>query len=91
MRLVAISADTTEESVELAETLAIGFPLLADPDIKVTSAWGVAMQGRDIAVPSTYVVLPDKTVFWRKVGESAADRARNEEILEAVDRARTAR
>jgi peroxiredoxin len=88
--LAAISADETERSVELADQLAIGFPLLSDTDLKVATAWGVAMQGKDIAVPATFVVLPDRRVFWKKVGESVTDRADNDEILEVVERARAA-
>jgi peroxiredoxin len=88
--LAAISADPSEDSVELAEKLAIGFPLLADTDLKAAIAWGVAMEGRDIAVPATFVVLPDRRVFWKKVGESPMDRADEDELLEVVERARAA-
>jgi peroxiredoxin len=88
--LAAISADAAEESVALADKLAIGFPLLSDTDLRAATAWGVAMQGKDIAVPATFVVLPDRRVFWKKVGESVTDRADNDEILEVVERARAA-
>ena len=90
MGLAAISADSVEESVALADKLALGFPLLSDTDLKAATAWGVAMKGRDIAVPATFVVLPDRRVFWKKVGESMTDRADNDEILEVVGRARAA-
>lgn len=90
MGLAAISADAAEESVALADKLAIGFPLLSDTDLRAATAWGVAMQGKDIAVPATFVVLPDRRVFWKKVGESVTDRADNDEILEVVERARAA-
>jgi len=50
-------------------------------------AYGVAMEGRDIAVPSVFVVLPNGTIFWKQVGESIADRPSNAELLDVVDRA----
>jgi hypothetical protein len=47
----------------------------------VALQWGVAMEGRDIAVPSVFVVLPNGTIFWKKVGENMADRPSSSEIL----------
>ena len=91
MSLVAISADPLEDSVSLAQKLGLGFPLLADTDLAVATRWGVAMKGSDIAVPSTFVVLPDRTVFWKKVGESVPDRASIDQVREVVDRALRAR
>ncbi len=49
--------------------------------------YGVAMQGRDIAIPAVFVVLPRGTVFWKYVGESMSDRPGTDEILAIVDRA----
>ena len=34
MGVAAISADEVEDSVQLADSLAIGFPLLSDTDLK---------------------------------------------------------
>ena len=42
-------------------------------------------------MPATFVVLPDRTIFWRKVGERMTDRPANEEVLEVVERALAAR
>lgn len=53
----------------------------------MASAYGVAMAGRDIAVPAVFVVLPNGTITWRKVGESVSDRPSSAEILDALDKA----
>lgn len=45
------------------------------------------MQGRDIAIPAVFVVLPGGTIFWKYVGESMSDRPSADEILAIVDRA----
>ena len=83
--LVAISVDGLEDSVALAAKLGIGFPLLADPGLKTALAYGVAMQGEEIAVPSTFVIGQDRKIHFKKVGESIADRASPDEMLQAVD------
>jgi peroxiredoxin len=82
--LVAISVDTREQSAELANKLSLGFPLLADPDLKVANTYGVAMEGRDIAIPAVFVVRPDGVVTFRKVGESMTDRPSAKEVVAAA-------
>lgn len=82
---MAISVDGLEDSVALAAKLGIGFPLLADPGLKTALAYGVAMQGEEIAVPSTFVIGQDRKIHFKKVGESIADRASPDEMLQAVD------
>jgi len=39
------------------------------------------MKGRDIAVPSVFVLRPDRTIAWSKVGESVTDRPAVDEVL----------
>jgi len=57
-------------------------PLLADPGLAVAIAWGVAMDGRDIAVPATFLVGRDGVIRYRYVGESMTDRPTLEELIE---------
>lgn len=45
------------------------------------------MEGRDIAVPALFVVLPDGTVFFKQIGESINDRPSSAELMDIVDRA----
>lgn len=80
-QLVAISVDPPEESAKMAGELGLRFPLLRDQDLKVASAYGVAMEGRDIAVPSTFVVRKDRTIVWKRVGENMADRPTTADVL----------
>jgi alkyl hydroperoxide reductase subunit AhpC len=63
------------------------YPLLEDTDLRVALQWGVAMEGRDIAVPAVFVVLPNGTIFWKKVGENMADRPSSSEILKVTAQA----
>lgn len=86
--LVMISVDSVEDSRALADRLGTRIPLLSDPDMTVIGAWGVAMEGRDIAVPATFVVDRERRIRWRRVGETQIDRPA---IAETLDQARKAR
>lgn len=81
MTIVAVSADPPEESARLATNHPIRLTLLSDPDLEVTRRFGVAMDGRDIAVPSTFLVCPDGRIAWRYVGETQFDRPKVDEVL----------
>mgnify|MGYP000081233680 CR=1 FL=1 len=87
VEIAAISVDSREDSAKLAQSLELPFPLLEDVDLRVALQWGVAMEGRDIAVPAVFVVLPNGTIFWKKVGENIADRPTNSQILEVTSQA----
>ena len=80
-RLAAISVDPRDESTKLAAKLGLHYPLLSDPDLHTASAYGVAMAGQDIAVPSVFVVRQGGTIAWKKVGEAMDDRPTAAEVV----------
>lgn len=88
MGLCAISADPTDESAAFVAEEGITVPLLADPELKVISEYGVAMDGSDIAVPATFVIRPDGTIAWSHVGETQTDRPDGEALLDIARRSR---
>src|SRR5262245_23916514 len=81
----AIGVAERQASVTFARELGARYPLLRDEGLRVSLAFGVAMQGRDIPVPATFVVLPNGRIFWQKVGESVGDRPSNAQLLDIVD------
>jgi peroxiredoxin len=83
--LVAISADDAADSQALRERLGLNFPLLSDPDVVVATAYGVAMRGQDIAIPATILVLPNREVFWKYVGENPSDRPPEVVLFEQLE------
>ena len=85
MQLIGISTDPIDQSIEFAQRKKIAFPLLTDEGVAVSNAYGVAMEGMDIAVPAALVVMPDRTIFWKEVGESMAATESAKAILEQVD------
>jgi peroxiredoxin len=82
--LVAVSADTDEESAALAEKLALRFPLVSDPDLEVTSAFGLRQAGKDVALPAAYVLDAERRVLWRSVGTSIVERPTLEDLLRSL-------
>ncbi len=79
--VAAITVDSNAESAELARDESIKVPLLSDPELSVTMAYGLAVEGGDIPVPATLIIDQDKTIQWKYVGEDLADRPSSEEIL----------
>lgn len=78
--------DEKEDSVGLAGKLGITFPLLRDVGLKTALAYGVAMEGEEIAVPATFIVTKDKRIVFEKVGESLTDRPSVSDILAELDK-----
>lgn len=64
--------------------MGLNFPLLSDPDVAVATAYGVAMKSDDMAIPATIIVLPNRSVFWKYVGENPSDRPPDEVMVEQL-------
>jgi len=90
-QIVGISVDSREDSVALAERLGLGFSLLEDVDLRVASAYGVAMAGKDIAVPAVFVIRSDRVISWKQVGETVDDRPSSATLIARVREARSPR
>jgi peroxiredoxin len=84
VKLVAISADDASDSRALRERLGLNFPLLSDPDVTVATAYGVAMKRQDIAIPAIFLVMPNREVFWKYVGENPSDRPAEDVVFEQL-------
>ncbi len=89
--MVAISADEHAESRIFANEGNLPFPLLRDGDLQVANAYGVAMVGDDIAIPSTFVIGRDGRIHAKWVGETMADRPELDEVLTLLDSLRQPR
>ncbi|TPV95270.1 MAG: peroxiredoxin family protein [Myxococcales bacterium FL481] len=83
--LVAISADESGDSQDLAAQLGGAFPLLSDADLAVASAYGVASKHEEIAVPAVFLVEPDGRIRWHEIGDTIMDRVKPEDILRRLD------
>jgi peroxiredoxin len=81
VRIIAVSADTQEESADLSADIAIPFSLLHDLDLKAAKAYGVAMKGQDIAVPSLFILRKGGQIVTSYIGENMSDRPNGIELL----------
>ncbi len=83
-KVVAISVDDAATSQALANKLGLTLPILVDADLRTIRAWGIEHKGHNIAKPSTFVIAPDGTIRFIKIGDSAGDRPDLDAVLAAV-------
>lgn len=58
------------------------YPVLADPDHRVTEAYGVYnLLGDGLAAPAVFVIAGDGRVVWSYIGQSPTDRPNAAAIL----------
>ena len=89
--VLGVSADSFEDSAEWARKDGVEFPLVSDREGVAIRAYGVRHEGKGIAVPSVFVIVPAPStdtglIRYRKVGESITDRPGVAEILDALPR-----
>jgi len=87
--MLAVSADEPEASAKFRARAQLTFPLLSDPELEAVSAWGVAMDGDDIAVPTVYVINGEGQITWRYQSETQYDRPAMKTLREEVAKALT--
>jgi hypothetical protein len=52
--------------------------------VAVATAYGVAMKRSDIAIPAMFLVMPNREVFWKYMGENPSDRPPADVVFEQV-------
>ena len=86
--VVAICVDSIEKNAGVVTRLNLDFPILSDPDLKATDAFGLRHKdgyppnGTDIARPGIFIIDRDGVVRWRKLAENWRIRVRPETVLE---------
>jgi len=53
----------------------------------VTASYGLAMPDRALAIPAVLIVMPDRRIAWRYVGENPKDRPPEQVMLERLEAA----
>jgi peroxiredoxin len=91
LQVAAICVDTVEQNRAMVDKLLLPFPVLSDPDATVIEPWGVLNAAeKGIAKPALFLVLPDRSVAYRYVGQDFTDRPEDEELFTAARAGRTA-
>jgi peroxiredoxin len=93
IRVVAISVDPIETSRVHCQKMGFTYPLLSDANAEVIRRYDLLQVGAgprhsDIARPAEFLIDPNGTVGWMNLTESAAVRARPEQVLKAFDELR---
>ena len=82
--LYAISGQSTEQGKALAARLGLSFPLLADPDARVTRSWGLYDPGNGTAWPATYAVDRTRKIRWRHISATYPKRPTAAQLDDAL-------
>jgi peroxiredoxin len=90
IRVVAISVDPPDVSRQHAQKLGLNYTFLSDTKADVVRRYdllhaGGGPKGSDIARPAEFLLDNTGTVRWVNLTESAAVRARPEQVLAAFD------
>jgi peroxiredoxin len=93
IRVVAISVDPIEASRAHCQKMGFTYPFLSDANAEVIRRYDLLHVGggprhSDIARPAEFLIDPSGTVRWMNLTESAAVRARPEQVLKAFDELR---
>ena len=77
--------DDERTSRNLAGSLGVTFPIVADTQRKLIRGYGVLDAENDLAWPAIFVVGRDGRIAWRSLAESKSVRAGVDQILAALD------
>lgn len=77
--------------MDLRTRFALTYPMVADPDLSIAAAYGVRQEGRELALPATFVVGANGRVAWVKVARHPVDRPAIDDLLALLARVRAAR
>ena len=81
-----MSADEVEASVAYKAKAGLPFPLLSDPELEAVKAWGVTMDGADIAVPTVYIINKSG-ITWTFQSDTQFDRPMIKTMRQEVNKA----
>jgi peroxiredoxin Q/BCP len=85
LRVAAICVDAVEQNRAMVDKLLLPFPILSDPDGAVIEPWGLLNAAeKGIARPALFLVLPDRSIAFRYVGQDFTDRPTDEELFAAA-------
>jgi peroxiredoxin len=65
LQLIGVSVDAQGEERKVAQFVAdygLGYPIWLDPTERITAAFLA------VGVPASYLIAPDGTLLWRKIG-----------------------
>jgi peroxiredoxin len=82
-RVFAVTLDSPEEAARTPQQLNLGFPVVR-VDSAAFAEWGVLDTDSGVALPASVLLDQQGVIRYRHVGRNAADRARDIELLAAL-------
>lgn len=86
--MVAVSPDDREATLGLVERLELPYPVLSDPELRATDAYGARHHnepyGKQIPRPAVFIMDSDWRVRYAYVGDSVPDRPSEDVMLDVV-------
>ena len=81
--VIAVAVTSIEVANGWCHGTGVTYPVLADPDHRVSEAYGVYnLLGDGYAAPAVFVIEPDGQVAWSYVGRDRSDQAGLQSVLE---------
>ena len=81
-QILAVTTDDLTHADLAVERLGLQFPVLQDPDGRVSSEYRVFNLLNDgLAAPATFLLDKDGAIRWEYIGKSKSDRPANSRII----------
>ena len=90
VNVIGISSDQPADLEVLRAKVGLTFELYSDAGLSVIQKWGVEDFGNSIAKSATFLVSPGGAITFQRVGEKPDDRPSLQQILDAIDAAKSA-
>jgi len=85
VQVLAVAVFNEDKARRMRDLTGATYPLLADPDHRVTDTYGVYnLLGDGLAAPSVFIIDYDGLIVWSYVGQSSGDRPSAEALLEIL-------
>ncbi len=81
-QILAVSTDDLSQAEFAVEKLGLQFPVLQDPEGRVSKEYGVFDLLNDgVATPSIFLLDKEGGIRWQYIGKSRSDRPSNSRII----------
>jgi peroxiredoxin len=88
-QVVGVVVDPVQTNAELARTAELEFPILSDPDLRTTDAYGLRHRdghdGHDIALSASILIDAQGIVRWTHVARNLRVRPLPADVLAAIN------
>ena len=84
--IIAVTSDKRPIVEATVTRLELTFPMLADPDLRITILYGILHPMEFLPRPATFVIDQSGKVRYRYIGQDVHDRPPAEALLEILKR-----